>query len=1106
MSATGYTLTPFSTDANGFTVIPTSSAGTLYFAQSGNDSTGDGSQAHPYKTLAKLVSLATAQTGTDRHYALKCGDTWTEIFGGWAASGASHAAPMVLTNWGTGARPIIKSGSGNGIFIPDARNLHDFWIVGLDFYCNVRDPVGNPGEYNPAVNDPTGIFWIGGANNILIEDCRFRFYPINVTIQKSTYALYDVRLRKNEILDAWGDSTPSIDRHSSGLFVSQIDQFLVEGNTLDHNGWNSAYATTVPTGNPTKFNHNAYLYYITNATITGNISSRASSFGFKPTSEHSAGCVNVLITGNLICGCGNGMSCDTNTATLTDYYHQTVTISGNVFTEMGRVLDGVDNSWGIQITSAENVDIPDNYFIHKSFAGNGSELVLSGFPKLNISFTPNIIHGWAGENIANNPPTGTNVVTTPNDISAIDWPRNVGTYDTLIGGPGTSDDFLTRARNQTKATWDTTLTASAVINNIVGSTPPPASTIEIVAGLLPSPAPTGTSWSVTDWGLKSAIVGGRQVVGGSAYMLPDASPFLTTAENVGVQVGNLLTRSIATVGNTQVVTHTHQNAVGVYTYMPVGDVMLVQLAVTNTHATLSIPNICVAAQNATWPGVPSRTTLNQPPSWYHANGGLENLHPSLTSQLGFGTMASNAGAGAWGLGLGTLVESRSAWINEYSANAAATTWGIRYLADVESLAPGQTFTLSYYLRVSANTSATFLNDPYRLWLQHFHPQQFTRDDRSTIYCFAAPGAPVDPITNPYNFDGFRRFDLPGTPGVADIVHRLVPNMSSTGAIQGMIIWNLTGNGPDTQPLIYPYFDLLPAPIAANVAALVAGFNAGANGGELLGCSTRPDKVFVSGTSGPLRSLDPNDSGEVSAMLARFTWAVAQGFHLFYADEFGSASWHVGLMEQIRETVGTNVRIYCEYINDMIAIWGGSYVPVSYINGQHVFVQTQDDTAFLTPQTLALLHWVNPGLAITGKIWSTAPNPLTTLEWLGQNKVSPMQNDYNFSSGQLAAFAARFLDPLLHTWLATPIGNPLDYVTPTPTPPSNVIPTIATNAAGPAKAATDGVTVEQPKLSTQIAADQYVKAAGNAVKRLFGLGARKQRPPNPGDVRRLRGGL
>jgi hypothetical protein len=76
-------------------------ATTYYFAQAGNDSTGDGSQANPWKTLAKVNSVIIASTGNIACL-LNRGDTWRE-----STALSIGKADVTLGAYGSGEKPVI---------------------------------------------------------------------------------------------------------------------------------------------------------------------------------------------------------------------------------------------------------------------------------------------------------------------------------------------------------------------------------------------------------------------------------------------------------------------------------------------------------------------------------------------------------------------------------------------------------------------------------------------------------------------------------------------------------------------------------------------------------------------------------------------------------------------------------------------------------------------------------------------------------------------------------------------------------------------------------------------------------------------------------------
>lgn len=104
-----------------------------YFSAVGNDLTGDGSSASPWKSISKLNSL---DLEPGDNVLLRAGDT----FAGNILLGANDSAtdangvfsgnPIYFGAYGVGPRPVISSATGNGLRVTNAGGLE---IHGLEF-------------------------------------------------------------------------------------------------------------------------------------------------------------------------------------------------------------------------------------------------------------------------------------------------------------------------------------------------------------------------------------------------------------------------------------------------------------------------------------------------------------------------------------------------------------------------------------------------------------------------------------------------------------------------------------------------------------------------------------------------------------------------------------------------------------------------------------------------------------------------------------------------------------------------------------------------------------------------------------------------------------
>src|SRR4051812_42453621 len=151
-----------SLDANGWTSVGASSdSRIIYVSSSGNDSNSGLSSASPVKTIDYAKTLL--RDGMPDWLLLKRGDSWSgEGLGSWSKSGRSALEPMLISAYGTGARPLIKTGAYNGFYTQNGA-VNNLDIIGIHLYADTRDPdsptyVGAEGG--------SGIRWLVGSTNL----------------------------------------------------------------------------------------------------------------------------------------------------------------------------------------------------------------------------------------------------------------------------------------------------------------------------------------------------------------------------------------------------------------------------------------------------------------------------------------------------------------------------------------------------------------------------------------------------------------------------------------------------------------------------------------------------------------------------------------------------------------------------------------------------------------------------------------------------------------------------------------------------------------------------------------------------------------------------
>ena len=533
-------------DPNGWTVFtPSSDTRTIYISNSIGVDTNDGlSQSTPVKTITKGKSLL--RNNYPDWLLLRKGDVWTdETIGNVCLSGRSATEPMLISAYGSGARPMMKTNpsvNSDGIYTScnGSAGIGDYLaVVGLDFYSYTRDP-NSPGfNLSTVATGGAGFSFLNPTNWLLLEDNKFSFYGGNTLQAYPSGTFKKVSLRRNIITDSY-----STNSHSQGLFSYETSDFLLEENVWDHNGWN----TQVPGAGSTIFNRNMYLSHGDGKTVVrGNIDANGASGGVQ---VRTGG----IAENNLFLRDPISISFGSNE-------NQAIEVSGAIRNNV--TLDSHDIDTQLQGSSiwissnnassqggqsfVNNLDVSGNIVAHNELGtGNIAAIRLEGDgPFSNTNVHDNIVYDWTRaawptaadhradgfqirvatssintffqNNIIQQPRSGFIGLTSNNDLTpsgitirnntywsaevdpptvwskgwfefnccnAISWDewmsrigdtgaikkllnfvdphRTIETYMASIGMTPTFDAFMSKARAQSKDTWDPRFTASAV--------------------------------------------------------------------------------------------------------------------------------------------------------------------------------------------------------------------------------------------------------------------------------------------------------------------------------------------------------------------------------------------------------------------------------------------------------------------------------------------------------------------------------------------------------------------------------------------------------------------------------------------------------------------
>ncbi len=219
---------------------PTPGAQVYYVAEAGSDSNSGLSPQDPLRTLRSAYDRVGDKDGDT--ILLKAGDTFQGGIGFFNKGGKSIDKPLLISTYGEGDRPIIHT-NGDG-FLSAGGFVSNVIIDGLYILANKR------------TNFEDGIAWKAPGKNITIQDCKIEGYKGPLVFQgPSKRAINNVTIRRCIIVDAYGHHQASKGGHSSGLYMDNVYQAVIDESIFDHNGWHP----TVSGASRTKFNHNVYI-------------------------------------------------------------------------------------------------------------------------------------------------------------------------------------------------------------------------------------------------------------------------------------------------------------------------------------------------------------------------------------------------------------------------------------------------------------------------------------------------------------------------------------------------------------------------------------------------------------------------------------------------------------------------------------------------------------------------------------------------------------------------------------------------------------------------------------------------------------------------------
>lgn len=358
-----------STDANGWTsVSPAGDTRVVYVSSSGGNDANSGFSANaPVKSLSKAQSII--RDGSADWLLLKRGDTFGAI-GDWKKRGRSADQPILISAYGSGARPKIYSGVNVGFATVQKNgvNVENLVLSSLDFWAHTYNHTNGHGG-------TAGIRLTSPGKNILIEDVRVTGYKDNIVLDAFGGTLSNVTIRRSTVIDAHAGAGVG-NGHAQGIYIGpRSANVTVEENIIDHNGWRQGINS-----DRTYFNHNIYAKEgATGVVIRNNVISQASFYGVKL----NAGGV---VSGNFFVRNAESV-----------YLEAGATIEDNVITES---VDMPSLNWGVGInTQKASKAIIRRNLITNSLSGTGGPKSAIQLFDNNMTFSGtierNIVYNWA---------------------------------------------------------------------------------------------------------------------------------------------------------------------------------------------------------------------------------------------------------------------------------------------------------------------------------------------------------------------------------------------------------------------------------------------------------------------------------------------------------------------------------------------------------------------------------------------------------------------------------------------------------------------------------------------------------------------------------------
>lgn len=435
----------------GFTAIEASTDSQIIYVSSSDGVSGNDCLS-PQKPCVTIASgLQKMRPGFPDHVYLKRGDVWRGANLRELESGRSAEEPSVLAFYGdSGARPKLET--TDELYREAAlENVH---IIGIEFSAYKMQP-SHP-EFSGASGDRGSLFFLGGTENILIEDCLFNFVELLFQGWDGENSV-NVSVRRNMFTGSYYNSS-SFNRNSrpSNMFMDSVEGALIEENVFDYGGWYPGISGAASN----MFNHNVYIQYtsVGNKIIfRNNIVTRGASHGVH-------GRPGGLYEDNFFARNAVGLQMG--------YWNQPLDANTFAIARNNVVIEGESIAKGDQACTGANLCTPALWGVHIDELGDGDfqligniahslsendewTQVFTGLVRTGIRFNAlatydsNISWHWDSD-------------TDGDAVSYVDPGRTLEDYHASIGAVPTFDAFMDIVKSRSIQSWDERYSAKAV--------------------------------------------------------------------------------------------------------------------------------------------------------------------------------------------------------------------------------------------------------------------------------------------------------------------------------------------------------------------------------------------------------------------------------------------------------------------------------------------------------------------------------------------------------------------------------------------------------------------------------------------------------------------